>query len=95
MQEEISMETTVKQMLDLGKASVDNSFETMVMIQNQMENITNTVINQNRKMVDETQKTISSWSQAYKKGNDDLRKVVASNMEKMEKVFGTWTSPKE
>ena len=66
----------VKQMMDFHKTSFENSFSTMAMHQNQTEKLLKTFVDQIPGISDEGKKVIDQWSDVYKKGIDDLKKII-------------------
>lgn len=74
----------MKQMIDFNKATFDNSFNGMVMLQEQTEKMVNTFIEQAAWLPEEGKKAINDWIQAYKKGCNDYKKAVDENFKKVE-----------
>ena len=66
----------VKQMMDFHKTSFENSFSTMAAHQNQTEKLLKTFVDHIPGISDEGKKVIDQWSYAYKKGIDDLKKII-------------------
>ena len=77
----------LKQMIDFNKAAFDNSFNAMVMLQEQTERMANTVLEQATWLPEEGKKAINEWVNAYKKGREDFKKVVDDNFKKVEEFF--------
>jgi hypothetical protein len=77
----------VKQMIDFHKASFENCFSMMVMIQSQADKLLKTFVDQTPGMSDEGKKVINQWSGIYKKGIDDLKKAMDQGYTKVEKFF--------
>ncbi|GAB4266741.1 MAG: hypothetical protein Kow0092_19810 [Deferrisomatales bacterium] len=65
-----------KQMLDANKAAFDSSFQAMVMLQEQAEKMTLTLLEQTTWLPDEGKKMIREWIDGCKKGRDDYKKRV-------------------
>jgi polyhydroxyalkanoate synthesis regulator phasin len=78
-----------KQMLDFHKATFDNTFNAMVMLQDQTEKMVNTFIAQATWLPEEGRKVVNEWLSAYKKGREDFKKVVDDNFKKVEDFFAT------
>lgn len=85
----------VKQMIDFHKTSFDNSFNAMVMLQEQTEKMVNTVLDQATWLPDDGKNVLSQWIGAYKKGRDDFKKAVDENFKKVEDYFSTTEKPKK
>lgn len=76
-----------KQMMDFYKASFDNSFNALLMVQNQMERLATMSLEQTLAMPEEAKKAFTEWAKAYKKGCDDYRKTVDDNFKRVEDFF--------
>jgi hypothetical protein len=76
-----------KQMINLQKATFDNGFGTMVMLQEQTERAVNMVLQQAVWFPEEGKKVLGEWTKVYKQGRDDFRKAVNENFKKAETFF--------
>ncbi|MDZ7599167.1 MAG: hypothetical protein U5J82_12975 [Desulfobacterales bacterium] len=65
----------LKQMIDFNKATFDNTFNAMVMLQEQAERAANTLMEQANWLPEDGKKAINEWVKAYKKGREDFKKV--------------------
>ena len=74
----------VKQMMDLHKAALDNSFSTMAIFHDQAEKLLKTFIDNNPGMGDEGRKVINQWLDVYKKSRDDFKKAMDEGHSKIE-----------
>ncbi len=77
----------LKQMIDFNKATFDNTFNAMVMLQEQAERAANTLMEQATWLPEDGKKAINEWVKAYKKGREDFKKVVDENFQKVESFF--------
>ncbi|MGD8540953.1 MAG: hypothetical protein PVI27_13490 [Desulfobacteraceae bacterium] len=77
----------LKQMIDFNKATFDNTFNAMVMLQEQAERAANTLLEQANWLPEDGKKAINEWVKAYKKGREDFKKVVDENFQKVESFF--------
>ena len=77
----------LKQMVEFNKTTFDNSFKTMVMLQEQTETMVNTLLGQATWLPEEGKKVIKDWVKAYKKGRDDYKKLVDQSFTKVEDFF--------
>ncbi|MGB8719743.1 MAG: hypothetical protein WCD46_10580 [Desulfobacterales bacterium] len=77
----------LKQMIDFNKATFDNTFNAMVMLQEQAERAANTLMEQANWLPEDGKKAINEWVKAYKKGREDFKKVVDENFQKVESFF--------
>ena len=76
-----------KQMVDFNKATFDNSFNPMGMVQEQAERMLNMSLEQATWLPEEGKKVIDEWIKAYKKGREDFKKIVDENFAKVEAFF--------
>lgn len=78
-----------KQMVDFNKATFDNSFKAMVMVQEQTEKTVGTILNQATWIPEEGKKAIDESTKACKKGAEDFKKTVDENFKKVEDFFAS------
>jgi polyhydroxyalkanoate synthesis regulator phasin len=78
-----------KQMIDFHKATFDNTFNAMVMLQDQTEKMVNTFLAQATWLPEEGKRVIDEWLTAYKKGREDFRKLADDNFKKVDDFFAT------
>jgi hypothetical protein len=78
-----------KQMLDFHKATFDNTFNAMVMLQDQTEKMVNAFLDQATWLPEEGKRVIDEWLSAYKKGREDFRSMVDENFKKVDDFFAT------
>ena len=76
-----------KQMIEFNKTTFDNSFNAIVMMQDQAEQATNTLIEQATWLPAEGKTAIDDWVKAYKKGRDDLKKMMDESFKKVERCY--------
>ncbi len=76
-----------KQMIDFYKATFDNTFNAMVMIQEQIEKVSDIALQQASWLPEEGVKAINEWTDAYKKSREEFRGIVDANFEKVEEFF--------
>jgi hypothetical protein len=74
----------MKQMIDLQKTSFDNCFSAMFMFQDQAEKFLKVFVDHVPGMSEEGKKVIDKWKDLYKKGFDDLKKVIDEGYDKAE-----------
>lgn len=78
-----------KQMVDFSKSAFDNTFNTMVSFQDQIEAIGNKILDQATWMPQEGKKAISEWVKMCKQARDDFKKAVDENYKKVEEFFAS------
>ena len=76
-----------KQMVDFNKATFNNSFNAMGMVQEQAERMLNMSLEQATWLPEEGKKVIDEWIKAYKKGREDFKKIVDENFARVEAFF--------
>ncbi len=76
-----------KQMIDFQKTTFDNTFNAMVLLQEQAESMSGTLLGQATWMPEEGRTAINDWLKAYKKGREDFKKGVDENFKKVEDFF--------
>ncbi len=76
-----------KQMVDFNKATFDNNFSAMGMVQEQAERMLNMSLEQATWLPEEGKKVIDEWIKAYKKGREDFKKTVDENFARVEAFF--------
>jgi hypothetical protein len=76
-----------QQMIDFYKATFDNSFKAMTMLQEQNEKMVDMFLAQATWLPEEGKKALNDWINAYKKGRDDFKKTVDDSFKKVESFF--------
>ena len=77
----------LKQMLAFNKTAYDNSFNAMLMVQEQNSKMVDTFLEQASWMPDEGKKLIRNWVDTYKKGCEDFKKAADENYQKVDEFF--------
>jgi hypothetical protein len=75
-----------KQMIDLCKTTFDNSFSAIMMLQEQMERLTNLYWGQMINLPDEAKKGLNEWTKSYKKNCEDFKKMVDAGFHNLESL---------
>ncbi|RJP81959.1 MAG: hypothetical protein C4522_04375 [Desulfobacteraceae bacterium] len=73
-----------KQMLNFNKSSFNNAFSTLVMAQEQMETMGNSLVDQAAWLPAEGKKAIQDWLGACKKGREEYKKLIDDAYKKVE-----------
>jgi uncharacterized coiled-coil DUF342 family protein len=76
-----------KQMIDFNKATFDNTFNAMVLLQEQTERMTKNFVDQATSLPDEGRKMFIEWIQTFKKGREEFKKVVDESFSNVEAYF--------
>jgi len=77
----------LKQILDFNKTSFDNTFHALNMVQDQIEKMVNSMVDQNPLIPEEGRKAIHEWVGSCKKGSQEYKKLVDENFTKVESYF--------
>jgi hypothetical protein len=80
----------VKQMIQFNKAAFDNSFNTIIAIQEQTEKMLGMFLEQTPIIPPEGKKAIADWMNAYKKGREEFKTAVEGNYKKVEEFFAAY-----
>ncbi len=78
----------VKQMVNLQKTSFENGFNMLVSLQDQMEKMVNAFVDQAPWLPAEGRKAFANLVGTYKKGREDLKKLVDDCYKKVEEYIG-------
>jgi hypothetical protein len=81
------MENYARQMIDFQKTTFDNTYNTIVKIQDQAEKMTFDVLGQMPWVTEEGKKALGESVRMFKNARDDYKKVVADGFTKMEELF--------
>lgn len=76
-----------KQMIDLQKAAFDNSFNAVLLLQEQTERTVNMFLEQATWPTEEGKKVCREWLKVYNKGCDDFKKLVDENFKNVGAFF--------
>jgi hypothetical protein len=76
-----------KQLIDFNKATFDNTFNAMVLLQEQTEKMVNAYMAQATFLPEEGRKMLHEWVQTFKKGSEDFKKAVDESFAKVEAYF--------
>lgn len=73
-----------KQMMDFYKTTFDNTFNALMMVQEQTERMAGLFMGQMLALPEEGKKAYAEWLKAYKKGCEEYKKTVDETFKKME-----------
>ncbi len=80
----MDQKTMVKQSFDFQKAALDNMYRNLVTLQDQAEKSVTLFLDRIPWMPEESKQIIMEWGTMYKKGRDDLKRVMDDGYNKME-----------
>jgi hypothetical protein len=78
----------VKQMIQYNKTAFENTFNNLVMLQDQMEKTMDMFLKQAAWLPAEGKKVIEEWVKANKKGRENFKNVVDQSFKKVGGFFG-------
>jgi hypothetical protein len=76
-----------KQIIDFYKATFDNTFKALEIMQEQAEKMLQTILLQNTWIPAEGRKVINDWASMYKQGRTDFKDKADDNFKKVEEYF--------
>ena len=77
----------LKQMIEFNQATFNNTFQAMILLQDQFERVAQTAIEQANWLPAEGRKAIENWVEAFKTGRDNYKSYVEDSYKKVEKYF--------
>jgi hypothetical protein len=80
-------ENFAKQIIDFQKATFDNAFDAVVMLQDHAERMTQTVMKQANWLPEEGKQVMDQWVGMAKKGRDDFKELVDQNFDNLADYF--------
>jgi hypothetical protein len=75
------------QMIEFNKTTFDNTFNAMVLIQEQTEKAVSSFLDQAAWLPDEGKKLLNEWVASYKKGREEFKRNVDEGYKKVEAYF--------
>jgi hypothetical protein len=76
-----------KQVIDFNKTAFDNSFEALIVLQDQTEKMVSSMIEQNSLLPAEGKKVIADFIKTCKKGRTDFKSAADEGFKKVESFF--------
>lgn len=83
----MDQKTLMKQLLEFNKTSFNNTYNTMIMMQEQAERMSSTLIEHPTLLTDEGKNTIRDWVKIFKTKRDEYQDIVNSNFKKIEEFI--------
>lgn len=77
-----------RQMIEFNKTTLENSFNAMVMVQEQTEKMVSAFVDQAPWLPEEGKRVLRDWIDTYKKGRDDFKKIVDDSFKRVQEFFG-------
>jgi polyhydroxyalkanoate synthesis regulator phasin len=76
-----------KQMIEFQKATFNNTFSTISMLQDQSEKMINTFLEQNPMLPKQNKDAFNEWLKVCKKARDDYKKTIDESFKNLESYF--------
>ncbi|HYA15803.1 MAG TPA: hypothetical protein VEF33_15815 [Syntrophales bacterium] len=76
-----------KQTFDFYKSSFNNTFNAIMMLQEQAQKVVDMYLEQTAGFPEEGKKAIQEWIKAYKKGSTEFKSAVDESFKRMESYF--------
>jgi hypothetical protein len=77
----------LKQMLDFNRTTFENTFNTITMLQEQVERVTNGCLEKATWLPKEGKTVINEWTNACKKGRESFKSSIDEGFKKTEAFF--------
>jgi hypothetical protein len=77
----------IKQMIEFNQATFNNTFQALVLLQNQFEQVAQTAIEQANWLPAEGRKAIEDWVESFKTGREQFKKHIDDSYEQVNKYF--------
>jgi polyhydroxyalkanoate synthesis regulator phasin len=77
-------------MIQFNKTAFDNTFNAMIVMQEQSEKMIGTYLEQAPMIPAEGKKAIADWMKSYKKGREEFKAAVEGNYKKVEDFFAVY-----
>ncbi|HPK53997.1 MAG TPA: hypothetical protein PK114_06005 [Smithellaceae bacterium] len=76
-----------RQMMEFNKTAFDNTFNAMIILQDQTEKLFSRFLEKTPWFPEEGKKAINEWIKSYKKGREDFKTAVDDNYKKVADYF--------
>jgi hypothetical protein len=77
----------LRQIFEFNQSTFNNAFEAMVLLQDQVEKIANTTLDQVPGMPAQGRKAIENWAEVFKNGRQSFKQQVDNSFEQAEKLM--------
>ena len=76
-----------KQVVEFQRAAFDNSFNAIVTLQDQQEELVNRVLDSSGAVPEEAKEAVEAWTESAKKARDDFKTSTDRSFELLDKYF--------
>lgn len=77
----------LRQIFEFNQSTFNNTFEAMVLLQDQFEKIANTALDQIPGLPAEGRKAIENWAEVFKNGRQSFKQQMDNSFEQAEKLM--------
>lgn len=77
----------VKQMIEFGQATFNSAYNANSLFQDQVERVTNTILDQSTWVPAEGRKVIDGWMAAFKSNREQFKKYVDESYKSAQDIF--------
>ena len=84
---QMEQKNIVKQMIQYNKTVFDSTFNSMAMLQDQMEKTTSMFLEQASWLPADGKKVVEEWLKAYRKGRENFKSTADESFKKVENFF--------
>ncbi|MBT8342240.1 MAG: hypothetical protein HKP58_15685 [Desulfatitalea sp.] len=77
----------IKQMVEFGQTAFNNAYDANTLLQDQVERVTNTMLDQAGWLPSEGRKAITGWVTTYKTGRDNFKKFVDDSYKQVNEII--------
>ncbi|MCP4747540.1 MAG: hypothetical protein GY874_15575 [Desulfobacteraceae bacterium] len=83
----MNQKEVLKQMIDFNQTTFNNAYNAMVLLHDQLEDITKTAVSQASWMPPESHTTYTDLTKAFKTGRDNFKKYIDESYKKAEEYL--------
>ena len=77
----------VKQMIEFNQTTFNNVFDSMVLLQDQFENVTMKALDESGVVPDDGRMVLQSWAKVFKNSRKDIKAQIDNGFQQAEKLF--------
>lgn len=90
----MEMKNVAKQIYDVQKSAVYNTFDTFALMQVQIEQYGSNMLEQNPALPQQAKSALSDWANLQNKARSDYKKILDEGFKNLETVFSEITKSK-
>lgn len=85
----MDQKNAIKQVIEFNKTAFNNGFTAIALIQDQIEKVTLSAMDQATWLPEEGRKAVQDWADAYKSGREQFKSYVDESYQKVEKYMAS------